>query len=251
MSRRPEDRITDQLGDRIAERQRARRRLRVRAVVIAAVITLVLAGGGYLALASPVLALRADDVTVAGTNTIVSDDDVMALVEPLEGEPLLRLDTRGLREDLRSVTGVLDAGVERDFPHGLTIAITPRVPVASVEEDGGYVMLDAEGVELGSTDDPVDGIPTVEVPVGTADTADALTAVLAALEAMSEAGLLEQVSAASASSAYEVELTLAEGATVLWGSAEDSELKAAVLGELLAVDAQVYDVSAPLSPITR
>jgi cell division protein FtsQ len=45
---------------------------------------------------------------------------------------------------------------------------------------------------------------------------------------------------------------LRDGRQVLWGSAEQSELKARVLPELLAAQrAQVYDVSVPESPITR
>ena len=50
----------------------------------------------------------------------------------------------------------------------------------------------------------------------------------------------------------QITLVLRDGRQVLWGSAEQSELKARVLPELLAAQrAQVYDVSVPESPITR
>jgi cell division protein FtsQ len=38
---------------------------------------------------------------------------------------------------------------------------------------------------------------------------------------------------------------------VVWGSADDSDRKAAVVVALMRRDAKVYDVSAPDSPVTQ
>ena len=63
---------------------------------------------------------------------------------------------------------------------------------------------------------------------------------------------MKSVSAATEDS---VQFTLADGPMVEWGSAEDSKLKAQVLGVLLgskhARKADVIDVSAPTLPITK
>lgn len=245
-----DDRVSDRLVDRLEERRRARRRLRVRALVLWVVAALVVCGAAYVVLASPLLALRADDVELQGTDEIAPAEDVLEVVEPFDGVPLLRLDTPAIRAELLELPGVLDATVRRDFPHGLIVTVVPRTPVATVEEDGGFVVLDAEGVELARDDEPREGIPVVAVPVGSDATAEALTAVLTAMDAL-PADLLEQVAEVSAATAYEVTFELDSGAQVVWGSAEDSDLKAAVLADLLQVPASVYDVSAPLSPITR
>ena len=146
--------------------------------------------------------------------------------------------------------GVLDVTVQREFPHGLHITIEPRVPVASVKEDGEFVLLDRDGVELSRTAERPDGVPLVSVPVGSADTAAALQAVLDVMAAL-PSDILAQVADASARTAFEVEFELDSGARVVWGSAEENALKSEVLAALLPVPAQVYDVSAPLSPITR
>lgn len=244
------DRVSGGLTERLAERRRARRRLRMRAVAFA-VAALVLVGlGGYVALASPVLALRTEEVTVTGTTQIVGTDDVMAVVAAQEGRPLLLIDTVELRDALREVVGVRDVTVRRDFPNGLEIVVEPRVPVATVQQDGSFVLLDGEGVELARTEQPAEGVPQVSVPVGSEETAASLEAVLTALDALPP-DLLEQTTEASAATPQQVELTLASGSRVVWGSGEDSELKAEVLASLLQVIAAVYDVSAPLSPITR
>ena len=48
-----------------------------------------------------------------------------------------------------------------------------------------------------------------------------------------------------------ITLQLTDDREVVWGSAEQSELKSEVLGTLLQVEASVYDVSAPTYPTTR
>jgi cell division protein FtsQ len=244
------DSVVTGLSDRLAERQRARRRLRIRTIGAVAAVVLVLAAAGYVLLASPWLALRADAVEVSGTDEIATSAEVLAVVTPWEGQPLLRLDTAGLREQLLEITGVRDATVQRSFPHGLVITVEPRVPVATVAQDGGFVLLDSDGVALATSDAPAEGVPVVEVPIGTEDTAAALDAVLTVMAAL-PASILEQVATASATTAHEVEFVLASGARVVWGSAAENDLKSAVLERLLTVAAEVYDVSAPLSPITR
>ena len=48
-----------------------------------------------------------------------------------------------------------------------------------------------------------------------------------------------------------VTFTLKSGATVKWGSSEDSDRKAEVLAVLLRLKAKMYDVSVPGTPVTK
>ena len=67
------------------------------------------------------------------------------------------------------------------------------------------------------------------------------------------ADLLARVATVTAETPDDVRLELAEGATVVWGSAEESALKSTVLGRLMQAappdTVGRYDVSAPLSPV--
>ncbi|MDX6374238.1 MAG: cell division protein FtsQ, partial [Nocardioidaceae bacterium] len=50
----------------------------------------------------------------------------------------------------------------------------------------------------------------------------------------------------------QISLVLKDGRTVIWGSAEESDTKAEVLGLMLTtIQAQVYDVSVPSKPTTH
>jgi cell division protein FtsQ len=238
------------LVDRLEERRRARRRLRVRAVVGVLTGLALLAGAAWALLASPLTALDVDAVQVRGATALLPEDEVRAEIDAHAGQPLLRIDTARLREQLLALPAAREVSIERDWPDGLRVRLTAREPVASVVVDGEHVLLDGEGVELDRTAEAPEGVPEIGVAVGQDDTAASLDAALTVMDALPPE-LLERITQVSATSPHQVEFELDDGAQVVWGSAADSALKTEVLTALLQVDASVYDVSAPLAPITR
>lgn len=247
---------------RFAERARAHRRLTQRRILIV-VAALVAAGGlAWLLFFSPVLSLHAAQVRVTGADSVVAVDRVQAVVDARDGVPLPRLDTAALRSELLEVPGVRDATVTREWPHGLSVALVAREPVAAVPEGSdvarsaegtptgtGFALVDEEGVQVGRADEAPEGLPVVEVPVGEERV---LSAVLGVLEQL-PADLLAQVGQVSATTQDSVNFTLRDQAAVEWGSDQDSALKAAVLSALRAAPetagATRYDVSAPTMPV--
>jgi len=240
-------------AERFAERARLQRRLTLRRIAWAASGVVVAAALGWLAFVSPVLALDLAEVEVVGQGTVVDPSAVLGVVAEHDGTPLPRLDTVELRRDVLDVPGVRAAEVSRVWPHGLRIELVSREPVAAVPDAEGFLLLDMEGVQVGRAAEPPAGLPVITVPVDDPD-ARAMTAVLAVLERL-PVELADQVVAASAESEDTVRLTLADGALVEWGSADQSALKARVLLTLRAspasAGASVFDVSAPTLPITR
>lgn len=239
-------------AERFAERVAMRRRLTRRKALWGSVAAVVAAGLAWLLFLSPVLALDVAEVHVEGQGTVVDPAAVLAAVQPLDGTPLPRLDTVDLRRAILDVPGVRAAQVARVWPHGLTITVVSREPVAAVPAEDGVVLLDVEGVQVGRAAQAPAGLPVITVPVG--EDTRAMTAVLAVLEQLPD-DLAAQVASASAGSQDTVHLVLADGAQVEWGSADDTALKARVLQTLRAAPASagaaVYDVSAPTMPITR
>ncbi|HEY0189237.1 MAG TPA: cell division protein FtsQ/DivIB [Cellulomonas sp.] len=250
---------------RFAERARARRRLAWRQILLVSGGAVLVGALAWLLLLSPVLALDTDQVEVTGAGTVVAVDQVLAVVAEHAGVPLTRLDTTSLRTELLDVPGVRDATVTRDWPHGLTVALESREPVAAVPEstdvaeqadgatdssDGtGYALVDSEGVQVGRSDTAPDGLPVVDVPVGEERI---LAATLGVLESL-PADLLADVGQVSATSQDTVQLVLRDGAVVEWGSDQDSALKVAVLQALRAAPETAgsarYDITAPTMPV--
>lgn len=238
---------------RFAERVRMRRRVLRDRVLVWSTVGVVVAVLAWLLLLSPVLALQADDVTVRveGDRAVVDVAAVTTILTDLAGTPLPRLDTVGVRREVLDVPGVRAASVTRSWPHGVLVTVVARDPVAAVPEGGGYALLDAEGVQVGRSDAAPEGLPVVTVPL---DDPAAMTAVLLVLQEL-PADLAADVTGASAANQDAVRLSLSDGTTVEWGSADQSALKAAVVTTLRAskeaAGVKVYDVSAPTLPITR
>lgn len=247
---------------RFAERARAHRRLTQRRMAIIAAAVLAAGALVWLFFFSPVLALHAEQVRVTGADEVVAVDQVQAVIDAQDAVPLLRLDTSALRSQLLTVPGVRDATVTREWPHGLSVSLVAREPVAAVPESSevaqsaegtptgaGFALVDEEGVQVGRADVAPEGLPVVDVPVGQERV---LTAVLGVLDQL-PADLLSQVGAVSATTQDSVNFTLRDGAAVEWGSSQDSALKAAVLSALRAAPetaaATRYDVSAPTMPV--
>ena len=238
---------------RFAERADQRRRLtRHRIALGASALTAALVLGWVL-LVSPVLALDLAEVELRGQGTVVDAAAVSAVIAAHDRTPLPRLDTVGLRRSILEVPGVRAAEVARVWPHGLRVTLVAREPVAAVPQEGGYALLDVEGVQVGRSDAAPEGLPVISVPLDD-PAARAMTAALSVLQQLPPE-LLAEVVTASAESQDTVAFGLAGGATVEWGSADRTALKARVLATLrsspASVGAKVYDVSAPTLPITR
>ncbi|MDO4916370.1 MAG: cell division protein FtsQ/DivIB [Rothia sp. (in: high G+C Gram-positive bacteria)] len=201
---------------------------------------------------SPLLATRT--ITVEGAH-LLSQSTVVDQLAPLEGKPLTRISDQDVQNLLGNSTVLRKVSVEARPPHELLVTLHERVPVAVVEDNNKFMMVDADGVKLGDVDSVQDaGVPLIKGGLDVVQTPEfkTVTAVLAALPK----DLLSQVQEASADSTSTISLKMTDDTQVVWGTAEDSELKAKVLtqlrsslGEKGAV--QTYDVSSPLVPTTK
>lgn len=235
--------------ERLAEQARARRRLAWRKVLLAVGVLALVAGIAWALLLSPLLALDVAEVSVTGVGegTTVPREDVMALVEERAGTPLTRLDTGALAQDVQAITTVRSVTVVREWPRGLSVEVVPREPVAAATAEEGLVLLDADGVVVGTAEKAPEGLPRVTVPLEGERAGQTLSAVLTVLAEL-PAELRAEVDTAGAANPASITLTLTDGAEVLWGSVEESELKAAVLAVLREREASVYDVTVPRAP---
>ncbi|MGW9415198.1 FtsQ-type POTRA domain-containing protein [Arthrobacter cupressi] len=229
---------------------KGRKRKRIVLTAAAAVIALVaalLAAAVY----SPMLAVRT--VTVDGTK-LLKADAVRKALAPVEGTPLPQIDDAEITRLLKPLVQVRSVSTEARPPSTLLVHVVERVPVALLKKGGSYLLVDVDGVQLGSTTDPASvPLPLIEGNAAKAELFTAITAVLATLPA----DVLAKMASASAKSPDAVELRLIDGKTVVWGNAEEKELKARVLEALLKAPADpkvpvnVYDVSAPRHPLTK
>lgn len=231
---------------RFARRQRARRWLAWRRVLAVLLVLLVVVGGLWLVLGSSYLSVKGAHVT--GVEHLRAAEVERAAEVPT-GEALATVDLDRIRARVEALAAVRSADVSREWPDQVRIVVTEREPVAVVTLGGRLRGLDADGVVFREYRTAPDDLPRIETDADTA--AEALregALVVAALPG----GLAADVDHVDVATVDEITLELRDGRQVVWGSAEQTEQKAAVLAELLdAVEAQQYDVSVPGQPTTR
>ncbi|MEK0153744.1 cell division protein FtsQ/DivIB [Arthrobacter oryzae] len=230
-----------------------RKRIRRNIILAASIIAALVAGLLAVVVYSPVFAVQT--VTVDGTK-MLTPQQVKDALEPLHGKPLPQVNDDEVKQLLQPLVQVKEVTTEARPPSVLVVHIHERTPVALVKQGDVFQLVDVDGVQLGSTQDPGSiQLPVIDGGAGVIgkDLFKAITAVLAALPA----DVLARLSDASAKSVDAVELKLVDGQTIIWGNAGEKELKARVLAALLKAPAdpknpvQVYDVSVPRHPVTR
>ena len=247
------DTVTHRMRERLAERRRTeRRRASVkwsRYGLAAGVVVLIV----WLVLRSPLFSLDRAKVELAGVTPEVDAASIDTVLAQYDGSSLALLNVPHIADQLRDLVGVQDATVERVWPAGLRVTITPRHPVAAIGSGGGFVLLDADAVKVGEADAVPANLPVLDIPLGS-DNDRILNAVLEVVRNLPQ-DVLDRVESVGAQTEDTVTFTLRDGPRVEWGSSQDSALKAQVLDVMLtsgaASKADVIDVSAPTLPITR
>jgi len=239
-----------------SRRRRSRRRVstRRRLLVVLAVGLLVAGVAAWVVLGSPLLAVRTVQVDGA---VGLPEQEVVQTAGIAEGTPLVRVDTGAAAARVAALPQVASVEVTRGWPNTVVVTLAERVPVAVVTDGGTRRLVDAKGVVFDTiTGDPPAGVVPLDVRDPGPDDA-ATTAALGALTALPR-DVRDEVTGVAAHTADDVTLTLTDGRSVLWGSADRTARKAEVLGALLqqmdsgALDpAGTVDVSTPDSVVLR
>lgn len=227
-----------------ARRQWARRWVTWKYVVVALLLVALVAGAIWLVFFSSVLAVKVVEVT--GEHRL-SEAEVRTVADVAEGEQLARLDLDRVRSRVQALALVRDAEVTRRWPGTVRIELEERVAIAVVDIGGRLRGLDVDGVVF---DDfgTAKGLPRVRTAPDPGR--DALREAAAVISALPQ-DLARRVDHVEVATVDQIELALAGGRTVVWGSADDSALKAEVLASLLTRPGTTYDVSVPGQPTVR
>ena len=226
-----------------AKRRRQRRTHWV--ILGSAFFVLLLAGiATWLVWFSSVLA--ATEVRVNGVSLLTEQQVIDAAAVKLGG-PLATQDVDGIRDRVAELAPVAEVHVEREFPHTIEITVTERTLAYVWLDEDVARWVDANGVVFREGGETAQGIVTAKIVAPDQrllkDVATVVSTVVPVLG--------DRITLLQATAVDQIEIQLSDGDTVVWGSAEQSQVKAQVLSVLLSQDASVYDVSAPHAPTTR
>ncbi|PCN46611.1 hypothetical protein Csp2054_16360 [Curtobacterium sp. 'Ferrero'] len=238
-----------------AEIRRFTRRSRHRraAWTTAAAIVLVLGVSILVAVFSPLMALRT--IEIKGTDRVDASELRQALSDQL-GTPLARLDFDEVKRDIAKFPLIESYVTEEAPPHTLVVTVTERTPVVAVRSGKSFDLVDPAGIVVQSSRTKPSTMPVADI--GRAKLGSSVFRTMTEVVLALPSTVRAQTTGVEASTADDVTLTLQDGSTVVWGSPDDSDAKAALLAALVkdhaARDPKTvveYDVSAPDNGIIR
>lgn len=243
-SRRPGG--DDDLTGPIRLRQQRSVRRRRRRLLVALGIGLLLVAAVWGLWFSPLFATRTVDVR--GTSLLTPEQVTDAAQVPPD-LPLPQQDRAAIGARIRTLAPVREVEVVRSWPHTLGIRISERTPVVAFTANGGFLLVDSEGVAYAQVPEQPADLLRAE---GDGIDADVTSAVGRTIGALPD-DIRAQVLGVRADSPAAITLELDSGTRVVWGDPENAELKGQVLAVLRdqVPDARDYDVSIPAFPTTR
>jgi cell division protein FtsQ len=242
----PDDRRSRRTRRRFARRQWARRWLSLRYVLALVAVVAPVATSVWLVFFSATLQVKRVDVV---GNKLLSDARLREVADVPLGEQLALVDLGRADARVGSLAEIESVDVTRTWPDAVRIQVVERTAVAVVELAGRIRGLDADGIVFRDYKAVPKGMPRIRP--GAAAGTDALKEAATVVSALPE-DLVTRVDHVEVATVDQITLVMRDGRQVLWGSAEESELKAEVIDRLLAAEkAQVYDVSVPGNPTVR
>ncbi len=226
-----------------------------RAAFFALAAVAIVVGVGWALLDSRFFVVRS--VTVTGTHLVTGPEVRSAAAIP-PGLPLIRVNSAMIADRVEQIRQVQSAQVSRDWPDGVTIAVTERTPVLAVASGRGYQLIDKYGVVVESSSRRPPALPSLELsavpgsgPVSGPELRGS-PAVYAAAVVLHELPryLARSVVSVQAPSATEVTVRLARGITIVWGGTDRAAEKSRELALLMRTHARSYVVSAPGTAVT-
>lgn len=236
-------------AQRFAARTRQRRLRRLGRIGIGVLALTTVGALAWLVGWSDTLALRS--VRVEGVSGALATE-VSDVADAPVGTPLVRVDVGAIEARVGELPAVASVAVHRSWPRTVTIEVTPRVPAAVLSDGSSWWQVDVDGVLFGESEELPEGFPVIEAPANSAGqhTRAAAVAVATGLPA----DLTALVTVVRAESEAAVQLKLADGALVVWGTPDRAADKAQVLLALIAAQDEPprrYDVSAPDRPAVK
>lgn len=234
--------MTTDLSAKLDLRRKSRRRAQLkRAAIIAAVLAL-LAGIVWVIWFSPLLHVRS--VEVVGNQVTTPEQVIEAAQVPLD-TPLASINGAAIRERVLALPPVAAVDLTRNWPNTLVIEVTERQLAYQLADGPSFLWVDADGRIFHTSTARVPGVVAYTSSQEERLLRDVATMVLAL-----PPEIAEQVSHVEASSIDHLVIQLGDR-IIIWGNAEKSAEKAALLPTMLAMTGQVIDVSVPSHPAIR
>lgn len=175
-------------------------------------------------------------------NTTIPRADVLSQAGINVGEHILLVNTGEARARLLENPLIQDATIQRVYPDKLRIIIQEREPIAAIVGGGSYAIIDAEGYVISIEKSPGDllevygmGSTGFQINQRLGESGDFYSNILlSVIEALSQAGIAEDMQSLDMTQPLSVNLESKDGYTIHLGQTDDLQGKLANLPTIMA-----------------
>lgn len=228
----------DDPGDVEREPRKPRHRI-LRYSLSGGLLVAVLGGVGWLGSWNSPIPIR--EVVVHGAEDS-SVGEILSAAALAEGTQINEVDRDGITRRVDTISGIERVDIELSRPWTVVIRVLERHAFAVVATEDGYSVIDDAGLEIRTVRDLPKRFPEV-----TAD-GERLSFLLSVLADLPDDMRRDILSARVAENGNAIFRLRHGGSTVIWGSADRTELKLDVLRALLPFKAGTYNVTVPERP---
>ena len=214
--------------------ERAKERKRANVRVVAVVSVAVVAGLAWLLLFSSVFRLETSEIGVSGANEWVSAQTIHVIADKQAGKSLFLVSAHEVTEQLKSIPGVSEAKVSKQFPKSMSVEVKAQRPAAMLKRGDTLTAVDSQARVLNSVKNAnVDGIPVIEVKDIDASLKNrSVKETLTILGALPES-MRKSITKVTAETQDSVTTTLNDGdRVIIWGDSSQLKLKLAEVEEI-------------------
>ncbi|MDO5746357.1 MAG: FtsQ-type POTRA domain-containing protein [Actinomycetaceae bacterium] len=244
----PSTTVTYSFKERLEQRKRSVRRRRL--IWLGSFLGIGVALGGVIwaLLFSPLCELDKDQIRLKGEFNRVSEKDVRERLHDLQGRSLFLLTNSAVEQQLMDIAWIKHSEVEWNFPHGMTVTLSEKKPVAVVRVKQQLYLTDTHATLLPIVKEDDKQFPLIIIK-GTHNSHADLDSGLHILKILKDP-VLSRLEDITVQKTQLVTLHLSGGVVIEWGDDDDNDMKMKVLHTLLQRSASVYDVSDPIHPVT-
>lgn len=94
--------------------------------------------------------------------TKTENEKVTEIVSQLKDEPMYRVDTSKIEDQLSELIYVSEVSIDKTWPSSINVVISRRVPSGYVQTDKGFVLVDSTGMSFQKEKSVPNGLPSFE-----------------------------------------------------------------------------------------
>ncbi|MDR3128171.1 MAG: cell division protein FtsQ/DivIB [Bifidobacteriaceae bacterium] len=202
---------------------------------------------------SPVFALKKDNINIIGTGKYITKQAVLTSLKNYIGMPITVLGIDNIEKEVYLQNGVSAVEIERLWTNGLSVKITASKPIAYVQNNEQFLLLDKLGKLVQINKTSYSNFPKIILQSNNSQLTQPF--MLSALADFSDS-FRKDCLLISAKTFDSITTKLKSGQTIIWGSNENISQKETIVKKILAnselmVGRKTIDISATYKPIIK